>query len=374
MSRVGRRHFGSVRKLPSGRYQAGYWHEGWRHVAPETFKTKADAQAWLATHEADIVRGSWAAPARGKVTFGEYAQAWFDKQVHLRPRTRELYAYLLRAHIEPTFGDKALSAIVNSEVVAWHRGLTAKVPGTAPKCYRLLRQIIATAVADGYLVKSPAAVKGASRERVHEQAIPTVAEVRTLVGAVDPRYRAMIWLAGGCGLRFGELAALRRDRIDLLHREVRVAETVTEMAGGERFVGPPKTESSRRTVAIPPTIVPFIEEHLASVGAGPGAILFPAPEGGYLQRHNFRQRVWLPALRATGLSYRFHDLRHVAMTLAAASGATIADLMARAGHSSPRAAMVYQHANRERDRAIAEAMGLALEEPEKAVRRLPRGR
>ncbi len=62
------------------------------------------------------------------------------------------------------------------------------------------------------------------------------------------------------------------------------------------------------------------------------------------------------------------------MTLAAASGATIADLMARAGHSSPRAAMVYQHANRERDRAIAEAMGLALEEPEKAVRRLPRGR
>ncbi|MGO9657847.1 MAG: tyrosine-type recombinase/integrase, partial [Acidimicrobiales bacterium] len=163
-------------------------------------------------------------------------------------------------------------------------------------------------------------------------------------------------------------------RIDLLHREVRVAETVTEMAGGERFVGPPKTESSRRTVAIPPTIVPFIEEHLASVGAGPGAILFPAPEGGYLQRHNFRQRVWLPALRATGLSYRFHDLRHVAMTLAAASGATIADLMARAGHSSPRAAMVYQHANRERDRAIAEAMGLALEEPEKAVRRLPRGR
>ena len=83
-----------------------------------------------------------------------------------------------------------------------------------------------------------------------------MAEVRALAGAVDARYRAMIWLAGGCGLRFGEPAALRRDRIDLLHKEVRVAETVTELAGGERFVGPPKTESSRRTVAIPPTIVP----------------------------------------------------------------------------------------------------------------------
>ena len=215
---------------------------------------------------------------QGKVTFGEHAQAWFDKQVHLlRPCTCELYAYLLRAYIEPTFGDKALSAIVNSEVVAWHRGLTAKVPGTAPKCYRLLRQIIATAVADGYLVRFSPPSKACPGSAVHEQAIPTVAEVRTLVGAVDPRYRAMIWLAGGCGLRFGELAALRRDRIDLLHREVRVAETVTEMAGGERFVGPPKTESSRRTVAIPPTIVPFIEEHLASVGAGP-AIPSPHPK------------------------------------------------------------------------------------------------
>ena len=155
---------------------------------------------------------------------------------------------------------------------------------------------------------------------------------------------------------------------------MRVAETVTELVGGERFVGPPKTESSRRTVAIPPAIVPFIEEHLASIGAEPAALLFSAPEGDYLQRHNFRQRVWLPALRATGLNYRFHDLRHVAMTLAAASGATIADLMARAGHSSPRAAMIYQHASRERDRAIAEAMGLALEEPEKRVKQQPRGR
>jgi len=371
---VSRRHFGNVRKLPSGRYQAGYWHDGRRHVALETFKTKADAQAWLATHEADIVRGSWAAPARGKVAFSEYAKAWFDKQVHLRPRTRELYEYLLRVHIEPTFGQTALSAIVNSEVVAWHRGLSATVPGTAPKCYRLLRQVMAAAVADGYLVKSPAVVKGASRERVEEQAIPTVAEVRALAEAVDPRYRAMIWLAGGCGLRFGELAALRRDRVDLLHREVRVAETVTELVGGERFVGPPKTDSSRRTVAIPSTIVPVIEEHLANIAVEPGALLFPAPGGGYLQRHNFRQRAWLPALRATGLNYRFHDLRHVAMTLAAASGATIADLMARAGHSSPRAAMIYQHASRDRDHAIAETMGLALQEPEKTVRQHPRVR
>jgi integrase len=73
-------------------------------------------------------------------------------------------------------------------------------------------------------------------------------------------------------------------------------------------------------VAIPPNIVPAIEAHLASVGPGPEALVFPAPEGGYLSRNSFRKRVWLPALAATGLAFRFHDLRHSALTWAAASG------------------------------------------------------
>lgn len=357
---MARRHFGSVRKLPSGRYQASYWYEGRRHLASTTFRSKADAQVWLSTKEADIARGVWVAPRAGKAPFAQYASAWLDLQGHLRPRTRELYEYLLRCHLLPAFGERYLSSIVNSEVVSWHRALSAEVPGTAPKCFRLFRQIMATAVEDGYIVRSPVVIKGASQERVKEQMIPTIDEVHALAEAVDPCYRAMVWLAGGCGLRFGELAALRRDRVDLLHKEVRVAETVTELANGERFAGPPKTEAGRRTVAIPSTLVPVVEEHLSRVGPERDSLLFPAPGGGYLQRNNFRSRVWLPALEATGLSYRFHDLRHVAMTLAAASGATIADLMARAGHSSPRAALVYQHASRERDHAIAEVMAGAL--------------
>ena len=165
--------------------------------------------------------------------------------------------------------------------------------------------MMAAAVADGYLVKSPVVIKGASREHVEEQAIPTPAEVDALAEAVDPRYRAMIWLAGACGLRFGELAALRRDRVDLLHKEVRVAETITELVGGERFAGPPKTESGRRTVAIPSSIVAIVSEHLERIDPEPDTLLFPAPEGGYLQRHNFRQRVWVPALPLLGSTIGF---------------------------------------------------------------------
>ena len=177
--------------------------------------------------------------------------------------------------------------------------------------------------------------------------------------ATCAKYRAMVVMAAWCGLRFGELAALRRDRIDLLHGKVRVAETVTELASGERFAGPPKTSAGRRTVAIPPNVVPVLEAHMATVGPGPDALLFPAPQGGYLSRIHFRQRVLLAALKATGLSFRFHDLRHSALTWAAASGATIAELMHRAGHTTPDAAFRYQHATEDRDEAVAACHGFS---------------
>lgn len=225
-----------------------------------------------------------------------------------------------------------------------------------------MASIMRAAVHDGRIARTPAEVKGASKEAVKEHAIPTVAEVEALADAVPGAYRAVVLIAAWCGLRYGELAALRRDRVDLPHGKIRVAETVTELASGERFIGPPKTAAGRRTVAVPPNIAPTIEAHLSTVGPQPSALLFPAPQGGYLSRVHFRQRVWLPALKATGLSYRFHDLRHSALTWAAASGATIAELMHRAGHSTPAAALRYQHATEDRDEAVACAMA-ALAEP-----------
>jgi integrase len=356
-----RRHFGNVRKLPSGRWQASYWHEGLRHVAADTFPAKSDALAFLSTKETDILRGQWVAPAAGKVSFSEFVDKWAEQQGHLRPRTVELYRYLLGSHIRPTFDGYQLSAITGSQVVAWHRALALKLPATAPKAYRLLATIMRSAVRDGCIGRSPVEVKGASKELAHEQPVATVAEVDALAAAVPAPYRAMVLMAAWCGLRFGELAALRRDRIDLLHGKVRVAETVTELASGERFAGPPKTSAGRRTVAIPPNVVPVLEAHMTTVGPGADALLFPAPQGGYLSRIHFRQRVWLPALKATGLTFRFHDLRHSALTWAAASGATIAELMHRAGHTTPDAALRYQHATEDRDEAVARAMAsLAL--------------
>jgi integrase len=351
-----RRHFGSVRKLPSGRYQVRYWQGEASHTAPETFKAKADALAWLSATETDVLRGSWIAPDAGKVTLAKYAETWLDRQHHLRPRTVELYLYLLNRHLLPTFGERPLSDIGSTAVTAWHRALVLELPGTAPKAYRLLAQLLGAAVKDERLLRNPCSVKGASSETVIEQAIPTVAEVEALADAVAERYKAMVLLAAWCSLRFGELAALRHHRFDLSCGELKVTETVTELVTGERFTGAPKTAAGRRTIAIPPHLIPIIEDHFQTFGSGPDALLFPSPEGGYLRRHNFRQRVWVPALRATGLTFRFHDLRHSGLTWAAASGATVAELMHRGGHSTAATAMRYQHATRERDQTIARAL------------------
>lgn len=361
-----RRHFGNVRKLPSGRYQARYWHDGTLHSADTMFKAKADALAWLSAVEADLLRGAWVAPANSKVTFSEFAEAWLEKQHHLRPRTVELYRYLLRSHLEPSFGDRTLSAISTTDVLAWHRSLLDRRPGTAPKAYRLLAQLMKVAVNDNYIVRSPVAVKGASKEAAQKQAVPTVAEVEILSQAVPERYETMVLLAAWCALRFGELAALRRDRVDLVHNEIRVSETVTELGTGDRFAGPPKTAAGRRTVAVPPHLLPIIKQHLQRVGPEPDALLFPAPQGGYVSRIHFRQRVWQPALRITGLSFRFHDLRDSGLTWAAASGATVAELMHRAGHATSATAMRYQHATRDRDQAVAGALS-ALVKPARVV-------
>jgi hypothetical protein len=122
-TRAHRRQFGSVRKLPSGRYQASCWLEGQRQIATGTFVGKTEAQAWLSAKETDINRGQWVDPGSGKVAFGDYATEWLSRQGHLRPRTAELYRYLLRDYLAPTFEGRQMSTITMSQVTSWHQEL-----------------------------------------------------------------------------------------------------------------------------------------------------------------------------------------------------------------------------------------------------------
>jgi integrase len=367
--RRGRRTFGSIRRLPSGRWQARYPDSNGRMLAaPNTFLSKADAARYLALVEADITRNVFLDPSKGRTPFKEWSTNWFQTLTDVRPTTRAQYDYLLGRLISPRFEDMPLATVDALAVRAWMADLEARPsisPTTAAKAYRLLRRIMAAAVEADYIAKNPCTLKRAGVERSPEMRFATPEQVNRLVRHLPDRYRAMILVAAYGGLRWGELANLRRRYVDLRRGEVDVVEQLTELAG-RLTVGPPKSTAGRRTVTLPASVLPSLREHLERwAEPGPDGLVFPAPEGGFLRHSNFRRRVWLPATRAAGLQgLRFHDLRHTAATLAVVAGATTKELMARMGHSTPAMAIRYQHVMEGRDAFIASALDRLIQTSE----------
>jgi integrase len=183
----------------------------------------------------------------------------------------------------------------------------------------------------------------------------TLPELATLVAAMPQRYRLMTLFAAWCGLRYGELIELRVRDIDQRARVLRVRRACS-WAGGAAVVSTPKTSAGIRDVAIPPHLVPAVREHLAAmIFTGKDALLFPsATDPSAHMRPATLTRVFYPARKKAGRpDLRFHDLRHTSAVLAASTGATLAELMARLGHTTPAAAMRYQHAAQGRDAQIA---------------------
>ena len=202
----------------------------------------------------------------------------------------------------------------------------------------------------------------------------TLAELATIVENMPDRHRLAVLLMSWCALRFGEVTELRRQDVDLRRGKLRIRRAVV-LVEGERIVSTPKSAAGVRDVTIPPHLVPTITDHLERFAQpGPSGLLFPADHGGHLSQSTLngkpgRRRIikgriinesssgFCRAREAAGRpDLRLHDLRHTGAVLAAQTGATLAELMARLGHSTPAAAMRYQHAARDRDKAIAAAL------------------
>ena len=241
------RHFGNIRKLPSGRYQARYrGPDGELRSAPNTFERKSEASRWLSVKDTEITQGDWIAPELAKILFGEYAQDWMRDRV-LKVRTQELYWGLLRNHLLPAFADLRMGDIDESAVRRWRKerleaGKRAKRPFgpvTVAKAYRLLHAIFTTAVDQDRMVRrNPCRIEGAGQEESKEREIVPLPVVFAIAKAVPVRYRAVVLLATFADLRWGELAGLRRENIDLEDCEIRVVETVAELDKGRRCLRP----------------------------------------------------------------------------------------------------------------------------------------
>ena len=366
----GHRRFGLIRKLPSGRWQASYLGpDGRRRTAPSTFETKRDAEQFLVRVETQLLSDEWTDPVRARITLGDYADRWVAERPGLRPRTVELYRWLLRKHITPHIGGLQLGQLTTALVREWRaKLLVAGVSQSiAAKAYRLLRAVMSTAVEeDRILNRNPCRVKGADREQPAERPVLTVAQVFELADAMRfQRFRALILLTAFATLRWGEVTAMRRCDVAPDGTWVRVSFAHTEVRGRGIVVGPPKSRAGVRTVAVPGPVAVELTKHLMTyVDPAPDALLFTGPRGAALRRGNFNTLVrWVATVRSLGLpGLHFHDLRHTGNLLAAQTGVSTRDLMARMGHDDMRAALIYQRATSEADRRIADGLARLVED------------
>jgi len=354
------RQFGTIRKLPSGRFQARYSHLGRQVGAKSTFATKTAARQWLSGIETDLRRGDHFDESAGSVRFEVYAERWLDERA-LRPRTSEMYESQLRKWILETFGSVKLNDITTRDVRSW-RGTLLKShlsENSVAKVYRLFRTIMSTAVEDGLIRANPVKLKGAAREKVHKRPELTFGHVVRLADVIDPGYSALVWAAATSGLRYGELTALRRCDVDLDGGQIHVKRSLSYVKGVGSVFGPPKTESGERIVALDSTTLEILAGHMDTfTEPDRNALVFRSVKGSPLLNRYF-QPSWDRAKRNAHVDpeVRFHDLRHLAGTTAASAGASTKEIMARLGHSTPDASLRYLQATEARDAEVAAGMG-----------------
>jgi integrase len=353
-----RRRFGKIRKLPSGSYQASFISPatGKRVNAPTTFRTKADATRWLIQVEADISRGTWLNEDLGRQAFGEYARAYLRDSPKIGPRWRETCLRNLRLHMA-ALEEMPLIGITPPVVREWYAATLRGDGGrtSIQQSYRFLRAVMNSALRDGAIRANPCNIPGAGSDRAKERPVASVVQVAALIEAITPRYRAAVLLGAWCGMRRGEILALKPEDIDLRAATVSVDENRVELLESPvAFDAPPKTDAGTRTITVPPHVLPILEAHM-SEWAGRDRV-FVGRDGRPMRGDAVRQAFARARLKVGMPGFRFHDLRHTGQTLAASAGATLKDLMLRLGHASPAAAQRYLHAVEGRDAEIASAL------------------
>lgn len=310
---------------PSGRERA------------KSFTRKVDAERFAVTVEADKLRGEWADPRLSKTNLTDWSSRWLQTKTHLKPKTLVGYESNLRAHVLPRFGKYELRQVSRLDVEEWVAELRSKGLGQSGvrQARQILNSMMNLAVETGYLATNPVAGVRIARERQPEMLFLTAEEVERLATAIRPEYSTLVYVFAYGGLRWGELAALRRRRCHLLQTRLEIAESVSE-ARGELHFGSTKTYRTRMVV-IPGFLRDLLAEHLSrSVPDDPAALVFTSPKGHPLRNTNFRRNIWYPALAEAGLpeGLRIHDLRHTCASLLISQGAHPKAIQAHLGHSS----------------------------------------
>jgi integrase len=369
----GYRSWGKIKKQPTKAvsYQASFIGPDLRrHYAPTTFSSKMNAEAWLA-RERDYkercgINGETWKPPKERATekkaevlrFSEYGKTVIDQR-KLGALTRIGYEAKWSQLIEPKLGKLAVRDLTTTAVRGWFAGLDPKLATRNGHAYGILNMICNTAVRDGLLERNPCQIVGASNPKPKKVVkIPTTGELHGIADKLGTdektaRFKAMVLLAGWCGLRFGEVSELRRKDFDTDCAVVTISRGVTHRQG-QCMTGTTKN-GEQRIVTIPPHIREDVKAHLAQhVADNPEALLFtPARGGCHLNDRVFNKDVFKKAAKDVGREdLSAHDLRRFA-GFKNAQVATLTENMARLGHKTVGAALRYQHSESGRDAIVA---------------------
>lgn len=303
----------------------------------KTFRTRPDADAYAATVETQKLRGEYHDPALGRETLAEfYERRWLPSApLRLRVSTLALMEGQWRKYVRPMLGDRRLGSLTPFDIRTMVEGIHSQKgsPYPAETSLRLVRSILQVAVQDGLLARSVAADVDAPKRIQGNRRYLSDDEIEALVAEVPDEWKAFALIAAYGGLRFGEICGLRVDHVNFLRRNVRVEQAIVEVRGKHHF-GPPKSGAGR-VVSLPTFVVESISEHVRLWPPGKDGLIFTESTGEPVWRSNFRKRVWLPALRRSGIGkLRFHDLRHTSAAIAIDEGAHPKTIQMRLGHHS----------------------------------------
>ena len=312
-------------------YRARIYYRG-RYVASRTFQRKRDAQEWERRQTDSLRSGVWSDPAAGDRPVGEWCQIWLDAQPVRQPATVRKIRGVIAKQVAGTFGRRPLVSVRPSEVQAWAADLSrTQSVATARHALGVLRRVFDYAVRDGAIQRNPAAGIRLSKVQGNDPRPLTHDELWRLAEKVDgARDRLLVLVAGYCGLRWGELAAMRWSDVDLQSRTLRVVRAYSEEAPrGE--LSPVKNHQAR-TVPVPEIVSGELAGYKALQDRG--ELVFPSASGTPLRNRNWRRDVFDSAVQALGLTITPHNLRDTAASLAIQEGASVVAVARLLGHES----------------------------------------
>ena len=295
---------GHIVKTPAGTYRAN-WRDASGRQKAKSFRTKKEAGTFLAQTEAALSRGTYVNPHAGRTGFGDFAQQWLATRT-VEARTTERTVSMLRAHVLPKWGDWPLGKVDFMSVQEWVTSLSRELaPTTVAKCYQPLSMILRTAVQARLIATNPAEGVKLPRDRSRDVKPVTISRedfFGKLLPAVPARHRAIVCVAAGAGLRWGECAGLAWSSVDLDRALLRVVQVAEETHGGSCSARTRRAEPAVRTVPLPGFLVSALRRLRAEAGdPDPRTLVFRDRVGRPLRRSNFRRRVWLPSLVRAGL-------------------------------------------------------------------------